>query len=143
MFFFVCSFEQYAIREQLSFTARDFENISKSRAIKAQKDTYARSHWILKCFSKQIYIKCSLKSGDFDNLPVEYLTVWRKTESLWKTDLDRKTHLSSPDGKYYPQGVKSMYLLRNALSKLSLRCLNNFSWKAKFTFGPSMLRWSK
>ena len=44
MFFLVCSFEQYAVREQLSFIARDFENISNSRAIKAQKDTYAQRH---------------------------------------------------------------------------------------------------
>ena len=33
--------------------------------------------------------------------------------------------------------------LTNDLFKLSLRCLDNFSWNAKFTFGPSMLRWSK
>ena len=43
--------------------------------------------------------KCTLESGDFDNLPTKHLTGWRKNESLWRTDIDWRKYLLFPDEK--------------------------------------------
>ena len=36
---------------------------------------------------------------DFDNLPTNHLTAWRKNESLWRNDIDWRKYLLFPDEK--------------------------------------------
>ena len=101
-------------------------------------------HWKPPCFHILNLFKVSVK---------EWRLRWssrRALYSLKKKSMSVKDWPRSKDKLVIPRRKavctgcnENVPRLRNDLSKWSLMYLNNFSWNAKFTFSPFMLRWSK